>query len=458
MNVALCHYHLQRGGVTRIIHSQADSLQRIGCVEKIRIFCGFDPEPKTHGNIETVVNPHLNYLPQDVTREECHRIKDDLYRFFEDQLEDEDILHMHNPNLGKNPVLTYVLYLLSRKGLRLFYHCHDFAEDRAPNTDFNRRILGFFGADKDANAKAVLYPEAPRCHFGVINSKDFERLRDLRIGEDRIRYVPNPVGFGERPDLPPPEECKRKVGAMLGIPEKQPVLLYPVRVIRRKNIGELILLAVLFRDRASWLVTLAPHNPVEKRFYHRWKAFNREIGEPVLFEAGHSVDFPLLMQGADRIITTSIQEGFGMTYLEPWLFSKPVVGRRIPYVVSDFEREGMVFDGLYDGLPLELNRWPALRQALRREGRPKRSQPDDDAVDYGRLTQDRQMAFIRGVLEEGDGALDLIRDWRLETILFGNIPADRIAANRRIIEERYSLEGYGKRLCTIYRALSERAS
>jgi glycosyltransferase involved in cell wall biosynthesis len=426
MNLSICHYHLQPGGVTRIIQSQIQALTASGCVEKIQIITGHVPEQSRVRHQDYRVHPRLNYLPEAVTREECLEYGHTLLSYLGDQLGQRDILHVHNPNLGKNPVLTYVLFLLSQKGFRLFYHCHDFAEDRMPNMAFNQRIIRYFNED----VGSVLYPPFPNCHFGVLNSRDFDRLKGMGIEPERIKYLPNPVGFKKVPAATP--DSRQEVCNRFNLSKEKPIILYPVRVIRRKNIGEFILLASVFREDASWLVTLAPHNPVEKPSYLEWKGFAEMICAPVLFEMGHRVGFHVLMDAADRIITTSRQEGFGMSYLEPWMFDKPVVGRKISYVIRDFLEEGMEFPSLYDCLSV-----------------PDRGK----TVDFADLPPSRQRSTIERLLEDQTARESFIQQNRLKRILFGDVPKHIIQKNRRIIEQRYSLESYGKRLCSVYSEL-----
>jgi glycosyltransferase involved in cell wall biosynthesis len=438
MNLSICHYHLQRGGVTRIIYSQIAAVKEAGCIGGIQVLSGSEPEESQKTGFSVLTNRALNYLPQATTPEECRSIKDDLYGFIKGCVRTGDILHVHNPNLGKNPVLSYVLFLLSREGIRLFLHCHDFPEDRFPNSAFNSRILSFFDTQdrRTVEETGTLFPNSNRCFYGVLNYRDILRLKKKNIEPDRIRYLPNPVAFLEESLNLDHSQSKKKVAATLGISEEKPIFLYPVRVIRRKNIGEFILLASIFKDRASWLVTLAPHNPVERKFYDQWRAFNTEIGSPVVFEAGHKLGFALLMRAADRIITTSRQEGFGMSYLEPWLFGRPVVGRRIDYVVRDFSNNGMKFDCLYNRLPVETG---------------------EKQVDFADLEQKHQMSFIRSLIEGEKKHRELIESWELEKSLWAHIPEAVIQQNKNIVRETHSLKGYGKKLCTIYKELSQQA-
>ena len=54
------------------------------------------------------------------------------------------------------------------------------------------------------------------------------------------------------------------------------------------------------------------------------------------------------MPASDYCVTTSMMEGFGLTYLEPWLEGIPVIGRNIETCTVDLKRNGLRFPLLYD--------------------------------------------------------------------------------------------------------------
>lgn len=94
-------------------------------------------------------------------------------------------------------------------------------------------------------------------------------------------------------------------------------------------------------------------NPIELEHYKKWRSFCRENElNNVHFEVGEAIDFPTLVKGSDFCITTSIREGFGMTYMEPWLYHTPVIGRKIDYITHDFINKGLIFSGLYEKINL----------------------------------------------------------------------------------------------------------
>ena len=73
--------------------------------------------------------------------------------------------------------------------------------------------------------------------------------------------------------------------------------------------------------REIWFATTSgPENPAEQPRYQRWKKVAAELGLPVQFEmvGPNSYGFIDLLRMADVAMTTSVAEGFGMAFLEPW--------------------------------------------------------------------------------------------------------------------------------------------
>ena len=70
----------------------------------------------------------------------------------------------------------------------------------------------------------------------------------------------------------------------------------------------------------------------------------------MVFEAGLKYDFEKLVLAAKFLITTSITEGFGFSFLEPWTAKKILCGRKLPDICYDFEQNGIKLDHLYTKL------------------------------------------------------------------------------------------------------------
>ncbi|MCX7788671.1 MAG: hypothetical protein N2442_13355 [Spirochaetes bacterium] len=97
-------------------------------------------------------------------------------------------------------------------------------------------------------------------------------------------------------------------------------------------------------------IPLPPSSPPDYPSYEGWKAFARSEGLPVAFELDLERAFFHWIKEALCMITTSLREGFGFTFLEPWTAGKRLIGRRISTVVENFKRQGIEFPNQYEHL------------------------------------------------------------------------------------------------------------
>ncbi len=434
MKIIIGHYHLHPGGVTRIIDSQIKSLKKHYQDVEIEIICGNTSSPQLYQDLDVPVSilPNLDYMQNEsYNKEEAQNIYKKLYSRITSHLEKQAIIHFHNLNLGKNPVATYCMYNMAKEGFRVFNHTHDFPEDRPENLNFLRLIIEERFSER---LEDVLYPkDIPAYRLGVINTADQQRVIETGFPPEKITYLPNPVSM---PNLSPEikkEECRTEIVEKLKVNPDKLIITYPVRVIRRKNIGELILLSELFKKQATFLVTLAPKNPVELKFYEQWIRFCKQNNlENILFEVNQFINFERLVRGSDFCITTSIREGFGMTYMEPWLFDTPVAGRNIDYITRDFTEIGMKFPNLYNQINVP--------------GKNK---------DFMDLSMDEQMAVILNNKQSVDFQNQTLSNNPGLFELFKKTGDDIIEKNKKIIRNNYSFEVYGKKIMETYRGFFE---
>ncbi|MBN1950111.1 MAG: glycosyltransferase [Bacteroidales bacterium] len=422
----IIHYHLNPGGVTRIIESQVHALAAAGFGLPVCVLTGKCDNPQFYAKagVELIVEEKLNYLDSQADfKQEYTYLKD----FFNRHIQAGDIIHFHNLNLGKNPVLTCIMGEWVRKGFRLINHAHDFAEDRPENFRFLARVIHKLF---DGKPGTLLYPEAPNYSYVVLNSSDRNRLITYGIGPERILHLPNPVVFNGKAELNDRERIRQNVFPALQAEEGKQLITYPVRVIRRKNIGEYILLCHLFKDQANWVVTQPPKNPVEVEYYEQWKQFCVEQGIPLVFEAGEKVDFEELIIASDFCFTTSIREGFGMAFMEPWLLGTPVIGRDLPDVTCDLRQSGMEFPLLYDRLTVQ---WA------------------DGLRDFGSLDLEAQMEYIRSLVKEPEKEKEAFQHNPFLKNLLNSINESLIRKNKATILKEYSILNYGQRLKNLYK-------
>ena len=370
---------------------------------------------------------------------------------------DATVVHVHNHALGKNVSAPGALALLAGRGWKLLLQIHDFAEEFRP-----ANYLHLAGA---LRPDAALYPQAPQIHYAVLNGRDRGVLRAVGVPEDRLHFLPNPVA--DFPPLPDREGARSALRSTLGVRGGEGYLVYPVRGIRRKNLGETILLA-MGRSGQRAGVTLVPRNPAELAYHDRWAALAKELDLPVLFGVGEEggLSFHQNLAAADAILTTSVAEGFGMAFLEAWLAGRPLIGRDLPHVTADFKAEGLELPGLYRALTVPLDwadgfagRFRAGCETLLESYR----RPWEDAafaealeaktaggrVDFADLDEDLQTAVIRRIADDPAARGD-VRSVEADP---GRPTGATIRRNAAVVRDRYSLAGSGARLRATYDAV-----
>lgn len=310
MNVAFLHYHSRKGGVTTVIGQQIATLRdRHDCLMLQGEDGGVD------FGIPRVVIDGLGYDNGDHDAKRACELADRIVEALRIRWGDRmcDVLHIHNPLLKKNSRMLASIRELRNRGLPLFLQVHDFAEDGRPAVYFRHDT----------------YPAD--CHYGVINRRDYRLLASAGLKHAGLHYIPNMVSslpYGETDTSPD-------------------LVLYPVRGIRRKNLGELLLLAFFAPEGLKLGTTLPPTSERDIPVYENWKRLAAELNLPVEFELGVRDTFPRILGRSLFVVSTSVKEGFGFSFLEPWTIGKEVRGRRLEAVCPDFEEKGIRFPLLY---------------------------------------------------------------------------------------------------------------
>lgn len=449
MRVALLHYHLTRGGVTTVLRHQARSLAESG--DEVLIITGevsegIDPCEGCSGKVEFSLVPALRYDSKlERPRSEAGAAADELASAIMAAMVSHwgaaaDLLHVHNPLIKKNSALVPALRKLQADGVKLLLQEHDFAEDYRP----------------DVYLKNEPYPED--CHYAAINGRDLSFLRRAGLDESGAHYLANAV---------------TPLEATEGLARTR--YLYPVRGIRRKNLGEALLLSLFIPEGRTVAVTLPPTSAVDLPSYDHWRDLAKRLDLRVEFEVGSSESLKNLMGTSVAVLTTSIKEGFGFSFLEPWTAGRATIGRRIDYVCEDFERQGVRFDCFYDSMDVPLVYLPApllrrkLQDALVRTYRSfgaelpqfalKRMTDDlfaRDVFDFGRLDEELQTEVIetmaqngtaRDDMAEANPILDSIASWEPDEAL--------ISANRDRILSAFGERSSVERLRAAHRAVLE---
>ncbi|NOZ39337.1 MAG: glycosyltransferase family 4 protein [Planctomycetes bacterium] len=480
MQLVILHYHLNRGGVTTVVENHLRSLALLKPEERpsrVAIVYGGRAAAWNESvaqelpfECSLIGVPELEY---DQLRESESPLYDALQTVLQSFDRDSTVLHVHNHSLGKNAAMAPVVCRLADEGWRLLLQIHDFAEDLRPAN--YQHLLD--KADSVEQLRGQLYPQADQIHYAVLNQRDRQIMAQAGIDDERLHLLPNPVRAPQHlPDARQVAASKVELMQALGVSASHRLVLYPVRPIRRKNLGELLLWSLLAGD-TTFALTLAPLNSQERTAYQQWVEFATELNLPIQFEVANKTDLPFeeIYTAADAIITTSVAEGFGLVFLEASLAGRQLVGRSLPSVCNDFEAAGMQFPGLaetmaipVDEIDLEELRLSAARridQLRAAYGLPLQEQaasPQSEAVfagdmvDFGRLELSQQRSFLRRVKTEADLRKTLrALNPTVQSIgaLSGEDLKQTITNNCRVIAQHYSPEVIGEKLGSVYRAL-----
>lgn len=433
MKIAYIHYHLKTGGVTTVLRQQIEAVKN-SC--EALVITGSPPESPFPADF--VYIPGLGYYdglsknefkPEDI----AESIAAAIFSKWKDGC---DILHVHNPTLAKNINFLKILKELQKRKIRLFLQIHDFAEDGRPAAYFREKYLS-------------------DCHYGVINSRDYNILIEAGLKKEGLHKIFNTIN---------PFDIKEKDA------DPKEYVLYPIRAIRRKNIGEAILLSRFFRNNADLVITQPPNSPADIISYKGWKKYVKDKNLNVEFEAGLKKDFKELVYSAGFLITTSITEGFGFSFLEPWTANKILCGRKLADICYDFEQRGIKLDHLYTKLLVPIkwigkeNLYEKLKSSILKAGSLFNYSLSRDNIDrfYAAVTKNNNIDF--GLLDEA------FQKQVLSRILSGKKERDRlimlnpyishlgdlpnkdklIQENRKAVLDNYNKKIYKETLLKIY--------
>lgn len=486
MNLAIVHHHLNRGGVTQVILSHLRALHEADALkdfERIVVFHGgritgwpTEAEPAlARVELEGVASIDYDNVVDVAKDAPYNDMSAALSR--RDLPAESTILHVHNHTLGKNAAWPGALARLAEDGYRMLLQLHDFAEDFRP--DNYRHQVEFYGG----KGMTEVYFQAPHVQYAVLNSRDRNILLGAGFQEDHLAWLPNPVHTF--PPLPHKADARQKLRERCGVPESDWFVLYPVRGIRRKNVGELVLWSALSPRPTTFAVTLAPVNPVERPAYDAWQAFAEERDLPCKFDVGGEagLTFHENLAAADAIINTSVAEGFGLVFLEAWLTDNLLIGRDLPEISADFKNAGLRLDSLAPALWIP-RRSPLSDRTVFSEQRYREQMAElfrgivtsfglddslmdsfdtqmdarlaDDWIDFALLTTQAQREVIDSILNERELAEMIVQENAqvMRPLTEPNAKlTGLIEGNAQIVLQRFSLRGTGETLRQQYSQL-----
>ncbi|MES2707423.1 MAG: hypothetical protein V4726_12570 [Verrucomicrobiota bacterium] len=259
------------------------------------------------------------------------------------------VLWAHNLGIGRNiPLLRALPELCLAAGAELWLHHHDWWWDGRWERWRDWRAAGVTSLDE---ALAATVPVGPHIQHRCVNLADLPFLQNAAGAA--ARWVGNPLPAFQRPAASEIRAARRWLDVRTG---GRPAWLAPVRALRRKNLAEALLLTRRLAPGAC-LVTTGGSSAAETPGWQQFQAAAARRGWPlapqVLAESGPDAPtVPALMAAADTIVMTSLQEGFGLPWLEAAVLENPVISRRLPDAVENLGALGCRLSGTYDALPV----------------------------------------------------------------------------------------------------------
>jgi len=424
MRIAIVHYHLSPGGVTRLIESTSRILTAAGIDHVILIGTGSKHLPP---GLPIREIEGLNYLKSagDFTAE---TLLDSLKSAAKSAFGNPpDLWHFHNHSLGKNVLFDRLVAKLSLTD-RLALQLHDLAEDG--------RLQNY----SQIASPATLYPIGKHISYLFLNSKDADIFHATGLPAENFSILSNPI----------------EPVAVQPVSKNSPALLLaPIRGIRRKNLGELVLLSAFAPVGSRIAITRAPENPSALPVYESWKSFAAKHQLPIEFNVvdrisptpSSDASFESWTGHATHFVTTSVAEGFGYPFLESVAAQKPLIGRNLPHITRDHPAIPKIY--LYDRLlipasMIERNIVAKLVSASAVQTSDLNiSQSTADYFDFGNLPEPVQRNIIPQLLENPQLASNLI-EWLASAI------ADREPHSSLDQLAPYSFESYEKKLTGLY--------
>ena len=362
--ICFCHYGIGwRDGVNVVLRNLTGGLKK-RCPSLDIFLLGGEIKEKILEEAHYKTIPELLPTKKKITKSQLKEQSVIIAKKLARQTKEIDTLIIENPFMGGyhlSAMLGYWLYAKDYKpqSTKLFFRVHDYFRDSKKYSNKVKKIFSPKEIKKIINNEKV-------DGFFVINHSLKEKLIKEGISPKKIFYLPNPIDktLFARALTRKEEKLLRK---RLLIPIEAKILLYPARVVPRKNIEEAILLTYFLRKMTGENYALVisgkvdRHDPEGAEYYQRLKKLTEKLDFPVIFTkgllptereydyTGRIKQFSIgdLYKSSQAIITTSQKEGFGYPFLECWLARKIVVGRWLRDVISDFEQSGLNFNWLY---------------------------------------------------------------------------------------------------------------
>lgn len=360
MRLIIVHNHFRPGGVRRVIELATPAI-----VERLRnsnenvevVLAGGEPPDEEWFNYfagtlkPTQVFPRVDerarYSAGRLWQQasSVRRLENFLKDLLHGQVPAKTVFWAHNQGLGRNLALTEALKRTALStGSRLVLHHHDWWFDNRWSRWNEMRRAGY---KRLSLVSEVIFGEDPGITHIAINQTDFSLLNPHM--PKSAAWLPNPA---EPADQHATVNDKRVQGWLdKRIGPGRPIWLMPIRLLRRKNIAEALLLKQWLRPEACLVVTGLASSRQEEAYARSLGSAATQHGWPLKLGAlqgdKKAPQMSALFRASEAVLLTSLQEGFGLPYLEAVARQRPLVARMLPNMALDLTRFGFRFPQTY---------------------------------------------------------------------------------------------------------------
>jgi glycosyltransferase involved in cell wall biosynthesis len=370
-HLMVVHYHWRPGGVRRVVELTLPAIVAAAgdMLKAVTLLSGGTPDevPELNalpGQAVFIHEPACDYFSNQ--HESPKKISEKIQQAISQAIEDRDpartLIWLQNPALARNTMLCREIFDFSKKtGAALVLHHHDFwCAGRWARWE----ELEHCGFRDLSSAAELLFASGTRAVHAGINLQDCQTLE--RFFPGRAFHLPNPVLRPSPARTADLEAARAWVAKELKT--DAPLWIYPTRFLRRKNLLEAVLLTRWLRPEAI-LATTSGQFSLDETGYandikeaatrHDWRVHFGLLDKP---GAPRVVD---LLQIAETVIHTSVQEGFGMAFVEAAAVGTPLIARAIPAVMPDLAALGFEFPQLYRDILIPTGLFDAKAEAHR---------------------------------------------------------------------------------------------
>ncbi|MDD5673326.1 MAG: hypothetical protein PHC61_04130 [Chitinivibrionales bacterium] len=486
------HYHNRPGGVTTVMqaYARAFSCLQSGKIATNLLFCrDYGERALPVLDAAVVSNTRCDYRWYADKKQflaDKRKLFEALQKLIQKYLELGPVCCIgHNLTLGKNTALSGAFANVARKfangkeQVRFISAVHDLAEAGRLEClrQINRNVAW------DASFYNELYPRLKNVIFWAPGKSVVACLKRAGLS---VYLMENPLEYdaGGRLKKYQTNLLRKQLfnaarSARTPFCSGRPLTLYPARVIARKNAVEAVLVSAVARSTNLVLGGPGTH-AADRRAYRRLQNICRRYKLPVLFnyniidkkdQTGVQEVLTRLYQSCDWCLSTSLSEGFGYALYMPWLFNRPLFGRK---PLDFIPPKGLNYGALYDTLLVPAP-WVALRPLEKKyrtllagmEKKPKtidrfcrrfrQNRTVNGRIDFGLLDQENQFRVLERLVKTPADAVFVfvkqgsrlipIRDYPARSF-----PISIIKRNRRICLRQLGFESFCRRFARLLKA------